>query len=235
MPAHGSGTKGPGPSETPKSSLLAASGFAAGLLMLFAFFSEVLTPAPDLTRQIALYQTNGALYALRSFGWASFAIGAIPFFALLGTVLRPRSAEGAFAATLLSVVGSTLVALRGILQDSGLAAAATIAAPSPAEAVYQANVWFAAANPLLPLGAAIWGLGFILFGMLARGSGILPNWLGTVAFVGGVAGWLIFPVLPWNAEFPGYFFEETLLPFTTVIWGFACGAIFLRRSSLATA
>jgi len=75
------------------------------------------------------------------------------------------------------------------------------------------------ANPLLPLGGAIWGLGFILFGALAWNSGILPNWMAVVAIVGGVAGWAIFPVLNSSAQFFGYVITEVLVPITTAICG----------------
>src|SRR5207237_5335547 len=108
-------------------------------------------------------ETDLALWSFRSFAWGSFAVAAIPFFALVGRLFRHRNADAASIATLLSVIGPTLYVLRAILQDSALAAAGTLAAPSAREAGYQAALLFAMANPLLPLGGAIWGIGFVLF------------------------------------------------------------------------
>ncbi len=214
--------------------LLATSGFVTGLLILIAFIAESAAPAPNLTQSNFLTshfvatQNDLALWAFRSYAWSLFAVAAIVFFALIGARLRSRSVEGAMAATLLSAVGVTLYVLRAILQDAGYAAAGTIVAPSATEAAYQAALFNDVANPLLPLGGAIWGLGFILFGILGRKSGILPNWLSYVAFVGGVAGWAIFPVLNTFGEFVGYGITELLVPFMTAVWSFGCGAVFLR-------
>ena len=158
-----------------------------------------------------------------------FAVAAIPFFALVGRLFRHRNADAASIATLLSVVGATLYVLRAILQDSALATAGTLVAPSAKEATYQAALLFAMVNPLLPLGGAIWGLGFILFGALTWNSRILPNWMAVVAIVGGVAGWAIFPVLNGSGMFLGYVITELLVPITTAIWCLACAMIFLRR------
>ena len=217
-------------------SLLAASGFATGVLILIAYVAEFFSvPPPSLSQpNFVASQTYLARLALRSFAWGLFAVAAIPFFAVLGRLFRSRSSEGALAATLLSAVGVTLYVLRAILQDAGVAAAGTVIAPAPTEAAYQANLWFDAANPLLPLGGAIWGLGFFLFGVLAWNSGILSNRLAVVAFVGGVAGWAIFPVLNSFGDFFGYAFTEILVPFSTAIWGFACAGMFLRQRRTKT-
>jgi hypothetical protein len=218
-------------STTPNPFLFAWSGLATGVLVLIAFVAEAMTPTPFLPFSQANFvasQTDLALWSFRSFAWGLFAVAAIPFFALLGRVFRQRNADVASIATLLSVVGTTLYVLRAILQDSALAATGTLAAPSAKEAAYQAALLFAMANPLLPLGGAIWGLGLILFGALTRNSGLLPNWMAVVAIVGGVAGWAIFPVLN-GGMFIGYVITEVLVPITTAIWCFACAVIFLRR------
>jgi uncharacterized protein DUF4386 len=233
------------PGTTPNPFLFASSAIVAGVLMLVAFVAEASSGSPPALPAAAAYglnnpaflsqwnfaasQTDLALLSFRSFGWALFALAAIPFFALVGRLFGPRNGDVASMATLLSVVGATLYALRAILQDSALAAAGTLAAPSAHEAAYQAALLFFMANPLLPLGGAIWGLGFILFGVLTWNSRLLPNWMAVVAIVGGVAGWAIFPVLNRHETFFGYVITEVLLPLTTVIWCFACAVIFLRR------
>ena len=219
-------------STTPNPFLFASSGLVTGVLILIAFVAEAMTPTPFLSSSQANFaasQTDLALWSFRSFAWGLFAIAAIPFFALVGRLFRHRNADAASIATLLSVVGATLYVLRAILQDSALAAAGTLTEPSAKEAGYQAALLFTMANPLLPLGGATWGLGFILFGALTRNSGILPNWMAVVAIVGGVAGWAIFPVLNSSAQFFGYVITELLVPITTAIWCFACAMIFLRR------
>ncbi len=219
-------------STTPNPFLFASSGLVTGVLVLIAFVAEAKTPTPFVPFSQANFapsQTDLALWSFRSFAWGLFAVAAIPFFVLVGRVLRHRNADVASIATLLSVFGATLYVLRAILQDSALAAAGTLAAPSAKEAAYQAPLLFAMANPLLPMGGAIWGLGFILFGALTWNSGLLPNWMAVVAIVGGVAGWAIFPVLNSSGMFIGYLITEVLVPITTAIWCFSCAAIFLRR------
>jgi Domain of unknown function (DUF4386) len=220
-----------GASRIASPSLLAVSGFVTGVLVLIAFLAETISPSPPSPGLLnyALSQSDLALFSFRSFAWALFAIAAVPFFAIVGRSFHRRNADGAWVATLTLVMGIVLYALRGILQDSAFAAAGTTAAPSAADAAYQANLLYSMVNPLLPLGGALWGLGFVLFGILARKSGILPTWLALVAIVGGVAGWAIFPVLNSNAQFIGYLFTELLLPFTTAIWCFAFGVGALRQ------
>jgi hypothetical protein len=219
-------------SSTPNPLLFASSGLVTGVLILLAFVAEAMTPTPFPPfshANFAASQTDLALWSFRSFAWGLFAVAAIPFFALVGKLFRHRNADVASIATLLSVVGATLYVLRPILQDSALAAAGTLTAPSATEATYQAALLFAMANPLLPLGGAVWGLGFIVFGVLTWNSGLLPNWMAVVAIVGGVAGWAIFPVLNSSGMFFGYLITEVLVPITTAIWCFACAMIFLRR------
>lgn len=219
-------------STAPNRFLFAWTGLVTGVLILIAFVAEAKTPTPFLPisqANFAASQTDLALWSFRSFAWGLFAVAAIPFFALVGRLFRNRNADVASIATLLSVVGVTLYVLRALLQDSALAAAGTLTEPSAKEAAYQAALLFATANPLLPLGGAIWGLGFILFGVLTLNSGILPNWMAVVAFVGGVAGWAIFPALNSSGQFFGYVITELLVPISTAIWCFACATIFLRQ------
>jgi len=215
--------------------LLAVAALLTGVFAIIAYIAEFLAPGPPFTpANFPASQSNLDLVAFRSYAWALLAIAAIPFFSGLGQRLRFRNAEVASAATFLTTVGVVVYAIRGILQDAGYAAANTVASPpSGMQAAYQANLFNDLANPLLPLGAAIWGLGFILFGVLARNSRVVPNWLSTVAIIGGVAGWAIFPVLNYFGDFIGYLFTEILLPFTTAIWGFTWAAILLRQSRKA--
>jgi hypothetical protein len=211
--------------------LFALSGFITGALVLIAYVAETISPSPPSPTLLnfTLSQTDLALFTFRSFAWGLFAIAAIPFFAMIARLLAQRSAERAWVAALLSAVGISFYALRAILQDSALTVAATTVAPSATEAAYQANLLFWMVNPLLPLGGAIWGLGFILFGILARKRGIFPSWLTIVAVIGGVAGWAIFPVLNSNSQFIGYLFTEILMPFMTAIWCIGCAVAALRR------
>lgn len=235
MHASGSGLGASASSKASKPTLLAISGFVVGVLILVAFVGEFLTPSTPSNPTFIASPKNLALLAFRSYAWGLFAVAAIPFFAIVGTVLRPRSVEGAMSATLLSVVGVVLYSLRGIMQDAAWAAASSAVSPSASETAYLQMVLFGMANTLLPLGAAIWGLGYIFFGVLIWKSGIFPNWLAPLAFIGGVAGWAIFPVINSFGLFPGYLFTELLVPFTTAIFGFTCGTIFIKRSRTAGA
>jgi uncharacterized protein DUF4386 len=223
-------------SEIPESRLLAASGFVAGVLIVVAFVAEVLTPVPPGVLGEAgpanwtASQSDLALWAFRSYAWGLFAIAGIPFFTLVGRVLRTRNPHAALVGSLLSAIGLTLYCLRGILQDSAFALAGTLPPPTPGGAAYEEGLLFGMVNPLLPLGGAVWGLGFIFLGALTWRRGILPRWLAIVAFIGGVAGWLIFPVINSFGLFPAYGFTEILVPLSTAIWGFTFGVVFLRRS-----
>ena len=200
-----------------------------GVLVIVAFVAEISIPTKVAGSALTISGSPLALLAFRSLAWGLFAVAAIPFFVVVGNLFRPRSVDGAMAATLLSVVGVVLHSLRAIMQDAAWAAAGGAASPSASETAYLQVVLFGMANPLLPLGAAIWGLGYLFFGVLAGKSGTLPKWLAIVAFIGGVSGWAIFPVINSSGLFIGYLFTELLVPLTTAVWGFACGAIFLRR------
>src|ERR1700688_4222047 len=95
--------------------------------------------APPFSQaNFAASQTDLALWSFRSFAWGLFAVAAIPFFALVGRLIRHRTADASRIAPLLSVVGATLYVVGAILQDSALAAVGTLAAPSAKEATYQA-------------------------------------------------------------------------------------------------
>jgi hypothetical protein len=223
-------------SEIPEPRLLAASGFLAGVLIVLAFVAEVVTPLPPGVLGVAgranwtASQSDLAHWAFRSYAWGLFAIAGIPFFTMVGRVLRTRNPHAALAGSLLSAIGLTLYCLRGILQDSAFALAGTLTPPTPGGSAYEEGLLFGMVNPLLPLGGAVWGLGFIFLGAMTWRSGILPRWLAIVAFTGGVAGWAIFPVINSSGLFPGYVLTEILVPLSTAIWGFTFGVVFLRRS-----
>lgn len=221
---------------TTESRLLATSGFVTGVLILVAFVAEVMTPLPPgfATRPTqsnwTASQSDLILWAFRSYAWGLFAVAGIPFFALVGRLLRTRNPHAALVGTLLSAIGLTLYGLRGILQDSVFAIAGTLTPPASASASYEAVLLGGMVNPLLPLGGAVWGLGLVVFGALAWKSGILPRWLSIVGFIGGAAGWAIFPVINSNGLFAGYVLTEILVPFSTAIWAFTFGIVSIRRS-----
>jgi hypothetical protein len=220
----------PASTSVPRSSLPAAAGFAAGVLVLVALVAETQTPVKSLTTPtFVATQQSLALLAFRSFAWGLFAVAAIPFFVVVGGLLRRRSLDGAMAATLLCVIGATLYSLRAIMQDAAWAGASAAASPSASDTAYVQVVLFGMANTLLPLGAAIWGFGYLVIGALAWKSGAVPRWLALVAFIGGVAGWATFPAINSSGAFIGYVFTEFLVPLATAVWGFACGVILLRR------
>jgi len=211
--------------------LFGVGAFVFGVLLLVGTFvaPNFSEPGPTQANWVA---SNAVLafLAADSYVWGLTAIAAIPFFAILGRLLRSRSQEGAFAAVLLSAIGVVLYFLRNILAVASIDAASTLTAPSATQAAYQVNLLGDALNPLEPLGAACWGFGLILFGALIWRSGIFPNWLAIVAFVGGVAGWAVFPALTYTGQFIGYFFTEIFLPLLTAILALICGAIFLGRA-----
>ncbi len=212
------------PGEPYGSTAFAISGLLAGILgivfLASMFLLPLLTTAPQA---LSSYNTHQSAYLF--FGAASglFAVGAVPFIAGLGSSLRARGRELSSSATLLSVLGVFSIALAALLYVASLATISSTAAPTPADANYQAALWFTIPIALLVLGTAAWGTGFFLFGLLTWKSGVLPNWLAVIGIVGGVAGWTI-------VSQPVAFLVSIVsiaLPVAFVIWGLGSGALIL--------
>jgi len=62
------------------------------------------------------------------------------------------------------------------------------------EVTTERSVWSGLGYHLTDPGLMAWGLGQLLFGVLAWRSGVLPNWVAVIGILGGVAGLLTLAV-----------------------------------------
>ncbi len=194
-------------------------GILGGFAMLIAIATAGLVPDSTPASQLQDYVNNTVVFTEYGWAFAFFGLLGIPFVVALGRLLRRKNGVVASIATVLWALGIFLLAFTANFYTSALAAidAASGSAPTMADATYQAAV----VNNLVvyptEFGWIAFGTGFFLMGWLARGSKILPNWLGTVGLIGGVGSAPIGP-LP---DFVGNF--------AFAIWGFAIAVLLIRR------
>ncbi len=212
------------PSEARVTAVLGFVAGIVGIILLVAVFVVPYPPSPPQT--LSTYENNKAAYAFYGLAFGIFALGAVPFIGSLGRVLRSRGVSLASSATLLSAGGVLVFASGAILTVYALVSVSSTAAPSPAEATYQAALWSGSTSAALGIiffGISAWGIGLMIFSALVWKSGILPNWLAIVGFVGGIAG--LSAATPWGVV------SVLILPVAFIIWAFATGARLRRVGS----
>jgi hypothetical protein len=194
-------------------------GILTGITVAGVLVTSIFTPQPSALNAYSTYLSNVNLY------WAGFilalasAVVGIPFFAGVGRMLSDRSTLVAPGATLVMIAGIVIAVLGGIVSTGAFWAISQ----GPTGSMYQSNAVFEGAFwdnfsfILTIFGFALAGLGFILFGWLAWRSNIVPNWAAIVAYIGGVAGFLVGVTI--------FSFIVTLIAF--IIWGFVIGARLL--------
>jgi len=204
------------------------AGFAilAGLVSLMLIVSAA-APAPrapaELLAYIAAHRSTYAFAAVTVLVWAT---AAVPFIVGLRALLGAHDGNLALAATLLSAGG---VLLLGFATFASIGAnlailAAGDAAPSQAQATYQAVIWGNLSFYLSDPGLMILGLGQILFARLAWKSGSLPRLVAAIGYVGGLAGLLTLAVYQ-----TGALAVVQLGAFG--VWGLATGIALLKRGA----
>ncbi len=209
---------------------LALLSFIAGIFTIVFAASAFVQPDPyPPSLALASFQNNGSLFAFGSFAAALFALTVIPYFAVLGWLLRPRGGGLSSVATLLSVIGTFSSAISATLGNFALAQAASVTALTPADAIYQAGFWYWTLKDLAVMGFMMLGLGFAIFGGLAWKSGVLPNWLAALGIVGGLSNLLIFNTVAYPVMSVGFIGPSVVEPAALTLWAFATGVLFARR------
>src|SRR5262249_55687287 len=105
--------------------------------------------------------------------------------------------------------------------------ASSQAAPSEAEAIYQAAIWSNLSYFLTDPGLMTLGLGQFLFARLAWKGGVFPKVISAIGYVGGLAGLLTLAV-----------HQPSLLAVVQIsafgVWGLATGVVLVRRRDEST-
>ena len=202
------------------------AGFAllAGVVSLMLIVSAT-TPVPrapaELLSFIAAHQSTYVFAAVAVLAWVT---ASVPFIVGLKALLGADNSNLALAATLLSAGG---VLLLGFATFASIGAnlailAASDAAPTRAEATYQAVIWGNLSFYLSDPGLMILGLGQVLFAWLAWNSGSLPKLIAAIGFLGGFAGLLTLAV-----------YQTGVLAMVQLgafgVWGLAAGVALLRH------
>jgi Domain of unknown function (DUF4386) len=204
------------------------AGFAilAGVVSLMLIVAAA-APAPrvpaELLAYIAAHQSTYVFAAVTVLVWAT---AAIPFIVALRTLLGARDGTLALAAMLLCAGG---VLLLGFATFASMGAnlailSAADAAPSQAEATYQAVIWGNLSFYLSDPGLMILGLGQVFFARLAWKSRSLPRLVSAIGYLGGLAGLLTLAVYQTSA-----LAAVQLGAFG--IWGLATGIALLKRGA----
>jgi len=204
--------------------LFAGFAVAAGLLAFLLIISAAGPPPPPPPELLSYFAAHRARYVLLGVTVLAWASVAIPFIVGLGALLGPQGRVLARAAVLLATSGVLLLGFATFAFVGAFAAvsAAARAAPSPAEAAYQAAIWSHLSFYLTDPGLMTLGLGQFLFAALAWRGGTLPKLVAAIGFIGGLAGLLTLAV-----------YETGVLALTQLaalgVWGFATGVILLRK------
>jgi hypothetical protein len=203
---------------------LGISGILSGILLVANFVDDQVTysslsSSATPTQVLAFFESHQNSVNLVGSTAIGAAVLTIPFFVFLGAMFRFKWNGLAQTASFLWSFGATVVALSfalfyGIL--NGVAGAP--GAPSSGDAAYQVGVWIGVEGVVGSAGYFIAGLSLVLFGGLIWKSGVLPNWLAIVSFVGGVVG------------MASIFLGSLLFLLPLLVLEFGIGIIALRRS-----
>jgi hypothetical protein len=184
----------------------------------------LLRPLPsDPAALMSYFADQRPLVAVEAVCVLTWAVCSVPFVVALGQVERRKSASLALSATILSSAGILLLAYGIRTYFGAMLAITSVGHPLDAtETLYQAAIWrnlfFVLADP----GLMTWGLGQFLFGWLAWKTTVLPNWVGAVGMLGGLAGLLTDAV-----------YQTGVLAVIQIacfaIWGYVLGMTLLRR------
>lgn len=196
----------------------------SGVLSLL-LVAATLQPAPrSATGQLAYVAGHQGAVAIGATIVLSWSVFSIPLVVALGQILGPKSPGFAKAATLLTAAGILLLGFAIFTRVGALLSIVAAGGPAnAAEAAYQVAIWGNLSFYLTDPGLMTLGFGQVLFGWLAWRSRVLPNWASVVGTVGGTAGLFTLAV-----------YQTPVLALVQIAafaaWGFATGALLLRRS-----
>jgi len=210
-------------------SALASFAIVAGLLS-FLLVALVSGPAPRVAAELLPYfASHRSTYVLLAIIVLVWAVASVPYVVGLGALLGARRGTLAFAATMLCSGGVLLLGFATFAFVGAFLsiAASSHAAPSEAEAIYQAVIWGNLSYFLTDPGLMTLGLGQFLFAWLAWKDGALPRVISAMGYVGGLAGLLTLAV-----------YQTSLLAVVQIsafgVWGLATGVVLLRPKDEST-
>jgi len=202
--------------------LFAIFGFAASILSVVLLLGSLQPPPPtpaDVLSFATSHRSGMGMFATLALAWAVFSV---PLAFILGRLFYRQGQTLATIAQFLVSVGVLLLGFANFIRIGAvLSIAAAGSPPQSVDAIYQVAIWSSLGYYLTDPGLMTWGLGQLIFGVLAWRSGVLPNWVAAVGFLGGVAGLLTLAVYQ-----TGVLALLQLCCFA--VWGFAAGIVMLR-------
>ena len=176
------------PEAEERPSLLLTFGLLAAVLTIIQVAGAFIAPDPPSPQQVlSFFNANRSGYTFSYLFSIVYAVGSIPFIALVGSILRAKSLGLVSAAVLLLVAGLLLSSVELLLTYGALWSISMTPAPAPGLAAYQANYWFALALPLEALSSIATGAGLLILSWAAWNSRVIPNWLAIIAAIAGTS------------------------------------------------
>jgi len=201
----------------------------AGVLS-FLLVASVSGPVPRVPAELLPYfASHRSTYVFLAITVLVWAVASVPCIVGLGALLGARRGTLAFAATMLCSGGVLLLGFATFAFVGAFLSitASSHAAPSQAEAIYQATIWGNLSYFLTDPGLMTLGLGQFLFAWLAWKGAVLPRVICAIGYLGGLAGLLTLAL-----------YQTSLLAVVQIsafgVWGVATGLVLLRRRDEST-
>jgi hypothetical protein len=172
---------------TERPSVLLTFGIVAAVLTIVEVAGAFIAPDPASPQHVlSAFKADQGGYTFSYLFSIVYAVGSIPFIALVGAVLRRKG--GLVSAAVVLIVGGLLLSSVELLLGFGaLWSISSTSAPVPGLASYEATYWFQLTLPLEGLSSVATGAGLLILGWAAWDSGVVANWLGIIAWIAGAS------------------------------------------------